>query len=158
MGQGGYNPGPLGNPAELLPATFCNPDKHPHDHSVLPREQIGESFSDWMGMEVTTSYIERNFKLTEDQHRKGYSNIWRSSCYILPKDQMENGEHPPTSARIDKMILVHPKAREHMKCPPQHPEHIYCDPQNSLPVSSGQPGGGLIPPSNNLKAPVRGVQ
>lgn len=141
---------PAGIPAGLAQASFCNHEEMGGMHSLEGPEQIGESFSDWIAMELTPAYIEKNFKLTADQYRIGYSNIWRPVCSILPKDSGPAKIHPDTSDRIDKMILVQPKVRAQMNCPPQHPEHIYCDP--AKPSAAG-PANQSNPPAKPASSP-----
>ena len=124
--------------------TFCEED------------QIGESFCDWMAAEVLPVYMAENHKLTTDQYRNGYANVFRLVGDIQP-DKPSNIKnrvkdvHPAKADRINKILLTNPKVRGQMGCPPQHPDYIYCDseksiediakPQYGTPVDGAKPKG-----------------
>lgn len=122
MGQG---PGPK-------PASFCGED------------QITESFSDWLGVEILPRYIEKNFKLTPEQYREGYANANRLDCWTYPdtSDNFNSEPHPAIGKRINKILLVNPKVRGQMGCPPSHSEWVYCDSEKALlpPSQTGDQG------------------
>jgi hypothetical protein len=111
-------------------------------------DQIGESFSDWLATEVLPDYIESNYKLTPEQYQIGYSNTFRATCDVSETETSQATApdvHPDDDKRIDRIILVHPKVRAQMKCPPKHSEGIYCDPQQPwVQETSAQP---QAPPS-----------
>lgn len=135
-GQMGGAYGNYGNaftPPTSQPATFCGND------------QITESFADWMADEVLPSYIEKNYSLTTDQARTGYSNVFRSSCYIPNEVASVTDVHPTYLLRINKLILANPKIRRQMGCPlANDTQTIYCDPNAN--VAYDRPGPGSLQP------------
>jgi hypothetical protein len=119
---GGYMPDPSmmppTKPTSKLPL-FCDKD------------QIGESFSDWMAAEVTPEYIQKNFpKLSVDQYRNGYSNIWRGICEDeVAKTLNPNfgyDPHPDQVDRTNRLILAQPTIRKQMNCTKPLPSVIHC--------------------------------
>jgi len=101
------------------------------------KDQIGEAFCDWLAAEVTPQYIQNNFKLTDEQYRIGYSNVWRSLCATEHESHGgEVGTHPKTEDRVDRILLQNPQMRAQMKCSKGHSEYIYCDPKNP-PATTG---------------------
>lgn len=127
MGGGMMQNNPPEPPQETTaPESFCG-GEHSHD-------QINEAFCDWLSNEVTPLYIEKNFKLTTEQYRIGYSNIFRTICSTQTRDEnSQPGTHPRTEDRIDRLILTNPKVRAHMGCSKPHSEYIYCDPATYKP-------------------------
>ncbi|MBP9673886.1 MAG: hypothetical protein KBD63_02230 [Bacteriovoracaceae bacterium] len=106
-------------------------------------DQIGESFADWLAMEVVPEYITRNHpKLKENQIKNGYSNIFRGSCNYLEdinpitkaerEDKEKNDEHPSTKDRVNKIILANPQVRLQMGCSASSPKVRYCNPGKKL--------------------------
>lgn len=83
-------------------------------------DQIGESFSDWLAAEVTPRYMRaRHPRLTQDQFRNGYSNIFRGMCpqpSANPMMGMGPGVHPEVRDRVNKIILAQPEIRRQMGC------------------------------------------
>lgn len=125
--------------------------------SFCDDDQIGESFSDWMAVEVLPTYMEQNYKLTKEQYRNGYANARRLICKIdQDKGSPLNAvEHPAIENRINKIMLVNPKVRAQMGCPAKHPENIYCDSEKPL-ESPNEPQNISSPPVK--PEPVRGVR
>ncbi|MGZ3804367.1 MAG: hypothetical protein ACXVB4_09175 [Pseudobdellovibrionaceae bacterium] len=124
-GYGGGYPGGAGmaqGPPSPLKPSFCVSD------------QITESFADWMAAEVMPQYIEKNYKLTPEQYREGYANVFRTSCWAYPdtSDNFNWDVHPAIGRRINKILLVNPKLRTQMGCPEKHPENIYCNSEKPL--------------------------
>lgn len=96
--------------------------------SFCEKDQIGESFADWLGFEVLPQYMEKNHKLTPEQYRIGYSNTFRPMCTIHEvSGQNNNDEHPPVQDRINKLLLVQPQIRRQMGCLKKLEGVVYCD-------------------------------
>lgn len=95
-------------------------------------DQITESFSDWMAAEITPEYISSvHPKLSKDQLRLGYSNIWRGNCDTDALPAMPS-PHPEKEARTNRIILVQPKIREQMGCSKElNSNQVYCDTNKS---------------------------
>jgi hypothetical protein len=98
-------------------------------------DQITESFADWMAAEITPEYIAKNYpKLTSEQSRFGYSNIWRGSCMddATARQIAIADPHPAQGDRSNRIILVQPKIRAQMNCPKMPPRGtVYCRPPGS---------------------------
>jgi hypothetical protein len=98
------------------------------------QDQIVESFADWMAAEITPDYIAKNHpKLTTQQMRNGYSNIFKSGCGEAESD---TDVHPLMAKRVDYLTLMQPKIRKQMGCAAQVPERITCDYQTPAPSES----------------------
>ena len=129
-GPGGMTVGAA--PEKALFQNFCSPD------------QISETFSDWMAAEITPDYIDKNFpKLTTEQKRFGYSNIWRGDC----TNESHSGAadpHPHIIDRNNRILLPQPKIRSQMNCPQPLKDRVYCTVGNrtsNLPESKSTPTG-----------------
>ncbi|MBX3033895.1 MAG: hypothetical protein KF865_08215 [Bdellovibrionaceae bacterium] len=109
------------------PEPFCDAD------------QITESFSDWLAMEILPSYIEKNHKLDQRQYQDGYANAYRMLCWQMDPNNPV-GVHPNAAERINKIVLSQPKARGQMGCPERHSEIVYCDSEVELPAENEQRG------------------
>ncbi|MGZ3727080.1 MAG: hypothetical protein ACXVBD_14855 [Pseudobdellovibrio sp.] len=146
MGSGGYGvPLPAGGygtyPAmggtvsaepPTKPVTFCDKD------------QITESFADWMSAETLPRYMKKNYNLTADQYKTGYSNAFRSICFVYADpDSARNtskDEHPLTEDRINKIFLSNPQIRSQMGCGnTENKNAVYCSNQNSFNGGIGNP-------------------
>ena len=115
--------------------------------SFCDRDQITESFADWMALELTPAYIQKNHpNLTLDQRRVGYSNMFRPLC----KEQTTNGfdEHPETSLRANALALVQPQIRKQMECARPAPTYTYC---------SAEGNRGTRPQPNNVNPNAYGA-
>jgi hypothetical protein len=147
-GIGSQNGGgmPVGQPTTK--ASFCDGD------------QIGESFSDWMAIEVLPIYIEQNYKLTTEQYRNGYANARRLICSVQTEEveSLNKDVHPAVEKRINKIILVNPKVRAQMGCPTMHTENIYCDSEKSMDGANepNEPNTSTAPPE--MVKPAGGVR
>ncbi len=132
-------------------------NQQPKKVSFCDGDQIGESFSDWMAVEVLPTYMEQNYKLTTDQYRNGYANARRLICKVDQEgeDQFNTGEHPAIEKRINRIFLVNPKVRAQMGCPAKHPENVYCDSEKPL-DSQDEPQRLSAPPVTT--EPVKGVR
>jgi hypothetical protein len=106
-----------GAPGQAQP--FCSDD------------QIGEAFCDWMAMELLPDYMQKNHpNLTPAQMRNGYSNVWRGSCDTISENHpLYGGVHPNQDRRVDRIIAVHPRAREQMGCQTGPGPGRYCETQ-----------------------------
>lgn len=90
-------------------------------------DQIGESFSDWMGAEVLADYSEKHFSsLSPNQKLIGFSNVFRNLC--IDGTPMGFDVHPDTKARIDRLIMANPKIREQIGCGDPKGNLHYCKP------------------------------
>lgn len=97
------------------------------------QDQITEAVPDWLAAEVLPEYMAQNHpKLTQTQFQTGYANAFKLGCAITGV-KSSGGEHPLSDARINRMILTHPKIRQQMGCPPKHKEFLYCDPEKPSP-------------------------
>jgi hypothetical protein len=126
---------------------YGNMTSTPVDPSTMPfnsfcdRDQITESFADWMAMEILPDYIEKNHSgLSVTQKRLGYSNVYRIMCEAVERTVFDN--HPTTELRANAIALVQPKVRQQMGCknPPQ--KYRYCPPEGRA------ESPGLAVPSN----------
>lgn len=115
FGQGGLGGG-LGLPgAQVTPPTNLAP--------YCQGDQVNEAFCDWLAAEVVPDYIAKNYpRLSKEQYRNGYSNIWRGSCGEEDSGagqnpyQMMTSTHPKTRDRANKILLTHPGVRKQMGC------------------------------------------
>lgn len=114
---------------------FCNRD-----------DQITEALPDWMAAEILPDYMKANHsELTQEQFRKGYSNVWRGLCNDNSDEMFD--EHPHIERRINNNLLVQPKIRQQMGCSEAlPPDRVYCkhnvnyDGQSGGSVKSGDSG------------------
>ncbi len=120
------------------------------DPLFCQNDQITESFADWMAAEILPDYMEKNHpQLTVQQKRIGYSNIWRGACQSATSSAamaaMSSAldPHPSQEARTNDIILMQPKIRTQMGCPPTVPDRVYCSINNTIASAckecSGQP-------------------
>ncbi|MBK7844218.1 MAG: hypothetical protein IPJ71_11065 [Bdellovibrionales bacterium] len=127
----------------------------PKEVSFCENDQIGESFCDWMAAEVLPTYMEENHKLTPAQYLIGYSNAKRLICRIEPEEDEKNLKyldvHPPGGDRINKILLVNPKVRAQMGCPPKHLTTVYCDSEKRL-DGPNEPKSPSAQPSQTVPA------
>lgn len=107
---------------------FCNTD------------QIGESFSDWLGTEVMSEFMNNEWKnLSERQVSNGLANIWRDACEPgvgLHNKSSPTDPHPPVRDRLERLIMVHPVVRKRLNCGPLPKDKIYCDLNTYSPKNS----------------------
>ena len=136
---GGFNGGSYSNPrteesGEESKVTRAESQLAP-ELSFCMGDQIGESFADWMAAEVTPLYIEKNYKLTDDQYKNGYANIFRTSCAVGEVSMHRDFDpHPKLEDRVNKIILVNPKVRQHMGCSGEHSTGVYCEPFKTVAI------------------------
>lgn len=122
-----------------------NGPSQPPFKSFCDKDQITEAFSDWMAMEITPEYIEKNHPtLTTQQLRLGYSNMFRPLCSAY--EQQGYDDHPPTELRTNAIALVQPKIRAQMGCSASPANYIYCPPEGP-PKLEGRGGFGDMPDS-----------
>ena len=100
-------------------------------------DQVGESFADWMAAEVLPTYMEDNYKLTTDQYRNGYANVFRTGCQGS-FGQVSSDIHPALELRINKILLANPKIQSQMGCPASNSSVLYCDPNKVVTDDSQQ--------------------
>ena len=104
-------------------------------------DQINEAFCDWMAYEVLPEYMQHHHpKLTKQQLRLGYSNVWRGSCQ-QPDASGNGGTHPVQARRVDYLLLMQPQVRTQLGCPATVEGRVYCEPKLS------SDAGGLNAPS-----------
>lgn len=106
-------------------------DISPQFTSFCEKDQIGESFADWMAAEITPEYIE-NFekvhrKLTVAQMRMGYSNAYRFMC--RDDESTKFDVHPKAERRANAIGLVQPRIRAQMGCTGNPKQFVYCPPE-----------------------------
>jgi hypothetical protein len=78
-------------------------------------DQIGESFSDWMGSEILPEYISKHHsKLSQNQKVVGYSNVFRNFCGDFDWSDFE--VHPDITKRIDRIIMANHDVRKQVGC------------------------------------------
>lgn len=105
-------------------------ETHADKDFFCEKDQIGESFSDWLGTEVIAEYLNNEWKdLKPLQVKNGLANTWRDAC--TPGLGLHNVKskdvHPPTRDRLEKIIMVHPTVRARLDCPPLNKMTMYCD-------------------------------
>lgn len=119
-------PGP--SPAqEAKTFEFCQ--KRGSDGNLLNADQIGESVSDWIAAEILPAYIENYYPgLTETELRSGYINALKPGCRTGHFEQQSSGFdiHPELRTRVNKILLVNPKVRQHMGCGEVDSNSVYC--------------------------------
>ena len=98
-------------------------------------DQIGESVSDWFGVETLAHYADTHFKhLTPTQKRYGFANAVKPLCFRRPgikefKDLIyppQWDEHSEVKKRIDAILSSNPKIRKQMECQEPNQKYIYC--------------------------------
>jgi len=110
----------------------------PKFDSFCANDQIGESFCDWLAMEVVPEYIAKKFpQLTQTQRRLGYSNMFRLMCGNDAPFGFD--VHPAIEDRVNGLALVQPQIRRQMGCSESPSNRIYC-PAEGL-VEEGVPDG-----------------
>ncbi len=127
-------------PPVIKPVNFCDKD------------QIGESFADWVSAETLPRFIKKNYNLSTEQYQTGYSNVKRLAC-LVPTDLEASragntDEHPIPSDRINKIYLSNPKIREQMGCTdPKNKNAVYCDNVSTY-------GGGIAVSATSTAGPA----
>lgn len=135
---GGTGGGMVNNSQPQAPPPFAG---------FCQNDQITESFADWMAAEITPEYISKNYpKLSSEQRRFGYSNIWRGSCMddATARQIAVADPHPAQGDRSNRILLVQPKIRAQMNCPKTPPRGtVYCAPpgfrSSSVPIPRPTP-------------------
>ena len=108
--------------------TPYNPHPHPHPPSRPSRppppfchdkDQINESFCDWLASEILSRHMNSNLKLSgndKNQHINGVASIFRPFCN--PQDGLgtsrlgqDIGPHSMSIDRLERIILAHPGIR-----------------------------------------------
>jgi hypothetical protein len=138
------------NGAPMMPAQqLSEPIPAPSSISFCNNDQLTESFSDWVSAEILPEYIQANHpKLSAQQKRFGYSNVWRGNC---GSNYTGNGVHPIESIRVNNILMAQPKIREQMNCPAKSENVDYCA------VSSAAPVSGALPPPEKVRK-TKGVK
>ena len=140
----------------LYPIYYPNsyPQQHPH-HPPPPtpfcyysKDQIGESFCDWLATEILFRHMNSNSRLSgnnKNQHINGIASTFRFFCE--PKDGLgpsklgqDIGRHPATIDRLERITLAHPGIRRKLCGKNVKSEVRYCDPttQTNRSGDSGQ--------------------
>lgn len=102
-------------------------------------DQVNEAFCDWMAYEVLPEYMKHNHpKLTKQQLRNGYSNVWRGNCQ-QPEAGNNGGTHPTQARRVDYLLLMQPEVRNQLGCPPSVDGRVYCEPGKTAAGGLGMP-------------------
>lgn len=99
-------------------------DAAPHKHHFCDhKDQIGESFSDWLGTEVLAKHITNDLSSsTRQQHIDGIASIWRPTCHDLNGlgrsnlGKVGSSPHPVLRDRLSHITLAHPVIRRHLGC------------------------------------------
>ncbi len=108
----------------------ANPSKRTLD--CIVGDQIGESFADWMGLEITVDYVRRNYSdMRKNDLKNGWINMSRYSC------DTRVGEHPAMIDRMNKLTLTHPEIRKDFGCTSPS-KATYC-PMDLMRQSAGSP-------------------
>ena len=91
-------------------------------------EQINESFADWAADEIVPKVIsELHAKLTRNQFRAGYSNIFRGqACTPASPTSTQFRTHPSREMRVNRLLLVQPKIRKQMGCKGEQKSAVHC--------------------------------
>lgn len=79
------------------------------------KDQIGESFSDWMAAELLPEYMGKYHpKLTQNQLVTGYSNAFRTYCKTTRRESFD--VHPNVMDRIDRLMMANTDIRKQVGC------------------------------------------
>ncbi len=162
----GARGGMIGLPSGAPPAVFNS------TAAFCEKDQIGESFADWMAAEILPELVADKFgKRTPEKNRLGFSNVARGMCddeRVTPRsaDVDATDPHPYWYLRTNKVLLAQPKIRSLMGCPEIPTQAKYCKAgdlsyqQNAVNsnsygsgVGEGYPGGSL-PPTYPQQAPA----
>ena len=123
------------------------PDYSSYSYSFChDKDQINESFCDWLAAEILFRHMNSNSKLSgnnKNQHINGIASILRSSCD--PEDGLgpsklgqDTGSHPATIDRLERILLAHPGIRRKLCGKNVKSEVKYCDPTINRSGDSGK--------------------
>ena len=94
---------------------------------TAPRDQIGESTSDFFATEVMHDLIkERHPELTSAQWKNGISNLLPTSDSCTNYVSKSFAVHPKQMQRFNQIVLAHPEIRKEIGCPARSENKIYC--------------------------------
>jgi hypothetical protein len=133
-------------------------------NAFCTKDQITESFADWMAFEVIPELIATNPKLpklTKEQYRLGFSNVARGLCVderVTPRSSESEATvtHPYWYLRTNYVLLTQPKVRELMGCPLLPSKGKYCKvgdisaQQSAYGNFLGYGGGYGLPPNTQV--------
>ncbi len=128
-------------------------------------DQLGESFADWLGIEITAEFTSTKLSTEKDKkspmdnfmyYLDGWSNTV-SNCVVGIEDT-----HPDNRRRAQAITAVHPLVRSQLNCPAEPAEYNYCPPPRgdakiSEGTSTAKPGQSP-PESTKTKQKALGVK
>lgn len=111
---------------ESIGARTINTYKAPSStNPFAKKDQIGESFSDWMAAELLPEYMDQYHpRLTQNQRLTGYSNVFRTYC--SEKRRSDFDVHPDVMDRIDRLLMANPEVRKQVGCSSKSKNVHYC--------------------------------
>ena len=100
------------------------------------KDQMKESFCDWLAAEILFRHMNSNSKLSknnENQHINGIASIFRLSCNPIDglgpsKLGQDIGRHPAPIDRLERILLAHPGIRRKLCGENAKSDVKYCDP------------------------------
>lgn len=99
---------------------FCSRD------GATQVDQIPEAVADWFGTEALVEYIDAYHpNLSRNQYIYGYANAFRG-IYESGHASPAIDEHPDMDARINHILLQHPKVRTDLECTDVPSPYAYC--------------------------------
>lgn len=145
-----------------LALTAAGPDDPNPSYNYCSDDQMGEAFTDWLGIEILVDYIADNFSnLTQIQWQKGFGNVYRRDCKpseveAWGSEKKFTDVHPESGDRINRLLLVNPQVRKKMGCTKPHSKYIYCDASN--PEAMALATGAQKPKRGTSRRTLRGVR
>lgn len=125
--------------------SYCESD----DLEYEREEQIGESFSDWAGLNILFEFMDQHEKAGHKLNWKnGIMNIFKPFC--LPAHErlhVSNDNlisHPATDNRINRLLLPHPVVQNKLGCEAGQTQAKYCDPKTYVPIKNGYQYTGQV--------------
>jgi hypothetical protein len=98
------------------------------------KDQINESFADWMGIEAMTEVLKDSLKgLSTSQLLAQFASVYSTKCH-----DVEPGfdPHPLVERRANGILGVHPEVRKMLKCPSGDSKNVYCAPPKATSTAS----------------------
>ena len=98
-------------------------------YQLCQRDQINESFADWLGIEAAVeSLSEAQKNMSQTELEAEYAAVYSTKCNEV---MAEKDPHPSLDRRANGILGVNPKVREILKCELPDKKDIYCAPPDS---------------------------
>lgn len=105
------------------------------------KDQIGESFSDWMAIESAAPLLEQSQKeKSPDELQKEYAAVFSTKCKDI---QPGFDPHPNVERRTNGVLGINPFVRRILKCESPDTKNIYC--KSPPPLTSANKGSEKVP-------------